>query len=251
MQITERTIAERVATARAAVDYLTTRTAAEQAQPVPNCPGWTVRGAAVHVCRVSIAWESMMKAAATDADSRARGYEISAARPEGVSMPELASWAHSALDQAATEPALPCYHSMSGGPGDTALWAWHSASEIGVHQMDVEAALGHRHAITTDEGVDGALYVATFVSNALRAHSGEDPGSLQLELLDGDGGLVGRLEVSSSVAASATVRGPAEHIMGALWGRRSPTVEVVGGDEQVWSRWQDLPGKAFQFGTWD
>ena len=61
--------------------------------------------------------------------------------PTGVEPAELASWAHRALDQMATDDPTPVYFSMTGGAGTAALWAWHAASEIGIHRLDVEAAL--------------------------------------------------------------------------------------------------------------
>ena len=34
---------------------------------------------------------------------------------------------------------------MAGGPGTLGLWSRHALSEIGVHRMDVEAALGEAY----------------------------------------------------------------------------------------------------------
>ena len=40
---------------------MTGRDAGEMATPVPNCPGWTVYNAAVHVGRAAAFWELMMQ----------------------------------------------------------------------------------------------------------------------------------------------------------------------------------------------
>lgn len=75
--------------------------------------------------------------------------------------------AYAAIDRTAGAETE-CYFSMTGGPGTTAMWAWHAAAEIGVHRLDVEAALGHDHAMTVDESVDAATYVATYFMPAMQ-----------------------------------------------------------------------------------
>lgn len=75
-----------------AVGLPMSRTATELAQPVPNCPGWTVRHIVVHVARVCVAWDQMMQYLPSDADARSKAYEASDGRPEGASMQELAEW---------------------------------------------------------------------------------------------------------------------------------------------------------------
>ena len=58
---------------------------------------------------------------------------------------------------------------MTGGEGTAALWAWHAASELGVHRLDVEATLGHDHSLTDDQALDAAaLRPATLDAAALR-----------------------------------------------------------------------------------
>lgn len=47
---------ERITAAREGVDYLMGRTTDELTAPIPNCPGWTVYNAAVHVARAALGW---------------------------------------------------------------------------------------------------------------------------------------------------------------------------------------------------
>jgi uncharacterized protein (TIGR03083 family) len=239
---------ERVATTRAAIDYLMSRTETELAQPVPNCPGWTVRHVAVHVARVCVAWDQMMQYLPSDADARLKAYEVSDGRPEGASMQELAEWAYAAIDRTAGAETE-CYFSMTGGPGTTAMWAWHAAAEIGVHRLDVEAALGHDHAMTVDESVDAATYVATYFMPAMRRVTGVDPGSLRADLLGAGDSMAGSAEVGSDSPDRVVLSGPAMQVLLALWGRPYSAVEVVEGDAMVLNRWRELPKQAFQFGT--
>lgn len=241
--------AERLEVARAAVDYITGRSAAEQRRPVPNCPGWTVYNAAAHVGRVSIAWQEMIASAPDDAESRARGYRRAGQQPAGAPTAELARWAHAALDQLVDDVDRRCYFSMTGGEGTVGLWAWHAASELGMHRLDVEAALGHAHGQTHPEALDAATYTCRYFLPAMRRATGRDPGGLRLRLV-GDGA-VGEAGIDTGSRDGVTVQGPSTQVLLALWGRAHVGVEVVDGDADVWAAWRALPGEAFQFGTWD
>ncbi len=250
---------ERVEVARAAIDYLTGRDPEEMQRPVPNCPGWTVYNTAVHVGRVCVAWEEMMRCSPDDATARDRAYETSGQRPTGAEPAELASWAHSAIDFVAGDDARECFFSMTGGHGTTGLWAWHAASEIGVHRLDVEAALGHDHEISDQAALDSTDYACRYFLPAMRRVTGEDPGPLTAELLAGDGSPYASVAIDSSGESSGgpsgndgvDLRGPAVQVLLALWGRPHRDIEVTGGNPEVLDRWRALPGKSFQFGTWD
>ena len=61
---------ERIGAARSAVDYLTGRSDEEWTRPVPNCPGWTVYNAAVHVGRGSVIWHRTLECAPGDPTAR-------------------------------------------------------------------------------------------------------------------------------------------------------------------------------------
>lgn len=246
--------AERVAAARSAIDYIAGRSDAEQAVPVPNCPGWTVYNAASHIGRVSIAWEEMMTSAPDDPESRVRGYERAGRKPAGTSAAELAVWAHSAIDQLTGDLDRRCYFSMTGGEGNPRLWAWHAASELGMHRLDVEAALGHEHSMTSVQALDAAHYTCRFFLQAMRRVLERDPGGLTARLVDTDGE-VGNVTIEplpeSESPASVVIEGPPIQVLLALWGRPHVGVEIADGDPAVWQQWRALPSEAFQFGTWD
>ena len=169
---------DRIATARQAIDYITSRSEADQARPVPNCPGWTVYNAASHIGRVSIAWEEMITSPPEDPESRTRGYARSAEQPEGAPLADLAAWSHAAIDHLVDDLDRRCYFSMTGGEGTAALWAWHAASELGVHRLDVEAALGVAHAQTDAQALDAATYTAQYFLPAMRRVTEQDPGGV-------------------------------------------------------------------------
>ena len=241
---------ERVAAARAAIDYICGRSNTEQAVSVPNCPGWTVYNAASHIGRVGIAWEEMITSTTEDPESRARGYERAGRKPAGTSTSELAAWAHSAIDQLTGDLDRRCYFSMTGGEGNPRLWAWHAASELGMHRLDVEAALGHEHSMTPAQALDAADYTCQFFLQAMRRVLERDPGGLTARLVDADEVTVEPLPESER-PSSVVIEGPSVQVLLGLWGRPHSGVEVTDGDPAVWAQWRALPSEAFQFGTWD
>ncbi|MDG2114015.1 MAG: maleylpyruvate isomerase family mycothiol-dependent enzyme [Actinomycetota bacterium] len=241
---------ERIGVARQAIDYVTGRTDDEMQLPVPNCPGWTVYNAAVHVGRACAFWELMMRCPPDDSTARDRALAAALELPEASTPETLAGWGHSAMDRIATDEAQPCFFSMTGGPGDLGLWAWHAASELGVHRLDVEAALGHPHSMSEAEAVDAATYFAQFFAPAIRRAADEDPGAIAVELLGAHGSVVGHTEITSETHGRAVVRGPAVQVLLALWGRPHHDVQVSG-DVEVFERSLELPGEVYQFGTWD
>lgn len=241
---------ERLAAARSAVDYITGRSPHEQTQPVPHCPGWNVYNAASHIGRVAIAWQEMIASTPQDPDSRRRGYERSGQQPEGIAMATLGAWTHSALDQLTENVDRPCYFSMTGGEGTVGLWAWHAASELGLHRLDVEAALDHEHSMTAGQAFDAATYTCEYFLPAMRRALGHDPGELTARLV-GPTGTHHDIVLSSQHTASATIEGPAVEVLLALWGRPHNDVHLTHGDAAVWDTWKSMPSQAFQFGTWD
>ncbi|WP_428120514.1 maleylpyruvate isomerase family mycothiol-dependent enzyme [Candidatus Poriferisodalis sp.] len=246
--------AERVAAARSAIDYICGRGDEEQAALVPNCPGWTVYNAASHIGRVGIAWEEMITSVPEDPESRARGYERAGLKPAGTSTAELATWAHSAINQLTDDLDRRCYFSMTGGEGTAGLWAWHAASELGMHRLDVEMALGHEHSMTPTQALDAADYTCRFFLQAMRRVLERDPGRLTARLVDA-GDAVGTVNVEalpqSTSPAAVVIEGPPVQVLFGLWGRPHSGIDVTDGDPTVWEQWRALPSEAFQFGTWD
>lgn len=249
--------AERLTEARTAVDYLTGVNPDQMGRPVPNCPGWTVYNTAVHVGRVAVAWEQMMRSEPGEADARERAYAISGRRPVGADPVDLAAWAHSAIDFMADNPNRECFFSMTGGHGTTELWAWHAASEIGVHRLDVEQALDDDYAMSDRAAVDSVDYACRFFLPAMRRVTGENPGGLSAELLGADGAPLGTVAIEPAAdsaeqdLAGVSIRGPVIQVLMALWGRPYEDVEVAAGDGAVLDAWRSLPSTSFQFGTWE
>ena len=119
-----------------------------------------------------------------------------------------------------------------------------------MHRLDVEAALGHPHALTGEQALDAATYTCRYFLPAMRRVTGRDPGQVNLRLLaDDEEHATATIDSDSTV--SVTVEGPPVQVVLALWGRPHSGVNVVAGAAHVWTDWRALPSEAFQFGTWD
>ena len=240
---------QRIEAARSAVDFICGGNGDALDRPVPNCPGWTIYNAMVHVGRVGIAWRSMILASPDDPDSRARGYADAEARGPGHSPTDLASWAHSALDELEGDTERPSYFSMTGGRGTRGLWAWHASSELAVHVLDVQDALGLHPHLDAAHAADAIVYACTYFLPAMRNATGRDPGAMRVELVH-EGGSTIVASVESTGDGSTILRGDPTQLLLALWGRPFHGI-VVEGDTAVLDAWRQLPTEAFQFGAWE
>ena len=100
-----------------------------------------------------------------------------------------------------------CYFSMTGGQGTVALWAWHAASELGVHRLDVEDALDHPHSQTDDQAIDAITYTSRYFLPAMRRVTGVDPGKVDIELRTSTGDTA-TVTIDSDLPASVSITGP-------------------------------------------
>ena len=244
---------ERLQAARDTIEYICGRSADEMAIDVPNCPGWTVYNAAVHIGRVGVAWHSMIDATPDDPDSRVRGYADAEARGSGHDPATLGSWALAAIDALEDDVDRACYFSMTGGHGTVGLWGWHAASELGVHRLDVEAALGLEPTLTDEMAIDALTYTANYFLPAMSRVTETDPGAFDAVAIR-DGSALATVEVRApggeGSPAAATLAGAPVDLLLAVWGRPHGPVDTTGATEII-DGWFELPKTAFQFGTWD
>ncbi len=192
----------------------------------------------------------MITSTPDDPESRERGYARSADRPAGAPMSDLAAWANDALDQLDGDTERRCYFSMTGGEGTVGLWTWHAASELAVHRLDVEDALGHANSLTDAQTIDAIDYASRYFLPAMRRVTGVDPGRVDINVRIATGDTT-TVTIDSDQPSRVSVEGPPTQVLLAIWGRPHTDVEVTGGDLEVWDRWRTLPGDAFQFGAWD
>lgn len=246
---------ERLDSARDSIGYICSRSAEQMTLAVPNCPGWTVYNAAVHVGRVGVAWHAMIQATPDDPDSRVRGYADAESRGSGHSPDVLASWALAAVDALDTPDGdldRACYFSMTGGHGTVGLWGWHAAAELGMHRLDIEAAVGDDYSMSDEQAADAIEYTANYFLPAMARVTENDPGALDVVAMR-DGAIVSTTAIRAAdndQAALATVTGAPVDVLLAMWGRPHGPIDVRG-SSQVAKAWHVLPSTAFQFGTWD
>jgi uncharacterized protein (TIGR03083 family) len=213
--------------------------------PVPSCPGWDLATLAGHLGSVE-RWAA--EAVSTGAAPASRP-----ARPDTHA--ELVDWvAESAvmlLDAlGAADPAAPTWHPFPGEQVNR-IWFRRQAHEHAVHRWDVEQAAGHPSPldpVLSSDGIDEYLDLGL---GRLRRRDdiGFPAGSLHLHCTDVDGEWLvwadadGELQLRREHAkGDAAVRGPAEAILLALWGRSGADgVEVIG-DASVADAWLALPG---------
>lgn len=241
---------ERLDLAYSAVRYICSRSDEQMQEPVPNCPGWTVYNAAVHVGKVGIAWQSMIEATPDDPDSRVRGYADADARGDGHSPATLLEWATGPIAALEDDVDRACYFSMTGGHGTVGLWGRHAATELGIHRLDVEAALGDAHDLSDAAAMDAIEYTTEFFLPAMAAAVGTTPSALAIEALT-DGAVVGSSILGApDHGAATTLRGAGVDVLLALWGRPHGDIRIEG-DISGLDAWRSLPSQAFQFGTWE
>lgn len=243
---------QRLTAARDSIDFICSRSDDQMKLEVPNCPGWTVYNAAVHVGRVGVAWHSMITATPDDPESRTRGYADAESRGSGHRPDELAGWARAAIDALDDDVDRPCYFSMTGGSGTVGLWGWHAASELAVHRLDIEDAVGSPHEIEPHLAFDAIDYTASFFLPAMASVTNSALAPLDV-IVQHDGANVGSTQVATTNGGGLganTITGDPVDILLALWGREHKQIEI-GGDPEIFERWHALPGMAFQFGTWD
>ena len=241
----------RIEATRGAVGYLATRAVTHGSARVPNTPAWTVGDVATHVGWALWFWRHMMDSEPDDSTARDRALAGTPPFPTGLDADEFLDRVEPVFAHLAADEHAACYVSMAGGPGTRGLWARHALSEIGVHRMDVEAALGEPHQITIEQAHDAVSYVAAFVLPSFRRMAGEDPGPLTLELTGANGDVLDSLSIPSASSSRAIVRGPARQLLLALWGRPHRDVEVRQGDVHLWRAWLELPSRTFQFASND
>lgn len=242
---------ERIDTARSAVEYICGRSDDELRQPVPNCPGWSVYHAASHIGRVAFAWKAMILATPDDPESRNRGYAEADRLPAGTDTATLAASAHDAIDQLVDDPDTAAYFSMTGGHGTRRMWASHAATELGIHRLDVESALGHDYSMTEVQAADALAYSFEFFLPGMANAADANPGSVTLIPLGIDSNELTSTTMETDGEGAVTLRGSGVDLLLALWGRAHESVEVVDGDPAVLDEWRSVPATAIQFGAWD
>ncbi len=240
---------DRVVVARSAIDYVMGREPDELGRAVPNCPGWTVYNAAVHVGRAALGWAEMITSAPNDATALSRT-RACWDQPAGQPLETLAQWAQGTIDLLSDDQTRPAFYPFPTSEAPTVgLWGWHAAAEIGVHRLDIEAALEHPHSMTDTQAQDACDYAITVILPGMASRDDTQLPPLIAELR-GDNGQTFAIGPSSlSNEVPAVVRGPAVQVLLALWGRTYHSVEVT--EPAALAAWAAVPRQQVQLGTWE
>ena len=203
---------------------------------VPACPGWSLRDLVTHLGDVH-RWAAMA------ARTAQRPVEAELDRPPAGGSDELAAWIVEGADRLAAtleglEPSAPTWHPFPVAKV-AGLWPRRQAHETAVHRWDAESAVGDVTPIDATLASDGIDEYFELGLPRLVVREGVrlPDGSLHVHCTDvdgewlvtsADGGLHVRREHAKGDAA---LRGPAEVLLLALWGRDAPgrdALEVVG-----------------------
>jgi uncharacterized protein (TIGR03083 family) len=166
----------------------------------------------------------------------------------------LAAWIRDGADRmltllAATDPSAPTWHPFLVEPKVAGLWRRRQAQEASVHRWDAEHAIGQTAVIAADLAADGVdEYWTVMLPRMLTREERATPATtIAVELTDtgerwvvrGDSGLP---VLDPEAQPVAVVRGDAESVLLALWGRPTARPLVVSGDSDALAVWLALGG---------
>lgn len=226
---------------------------------VPGCPGWTVRDLVVHLGSVH-RWATEVVRT-----GEFPGHFAGADTADGPPADDgaLLGWftaGASALADAldAIDPGAPSWMPWDLERPVLGVWLRRQTQETSMHRRDVEAAAGDPRPIDAPLAADGIdEYFTLMVPRKLARDGIELPsGSIHVHCTDGaDGGLAdgdgewfvaatdGYVVTREHRKGDAALRGRAEDLLLALWGRPVPdgAVDVVG-DAEVAAAWLAVGG---------
>jgi uncharacterized protein (TIGR03083 family) len=208
-------------------------------EPVPGCPGWTVRDLAKHVGEFSAFW--------AHAFCEGTGRDKSAF-PEAPDGEDMIEWVSLSKDLLLEE--------VEATPAETEVWTWYEpeqsarwaarrcANELAVHRYDAQSARGTSAPIEPElasDGIDEMLVVLTSLRERSKQAEGQ---TLHLHATDTDGEwlvtlLPDRVDVSQEHSkADLALRGPVSDLELLLYGRATLGEVERFGDESVLDAWR-------------
>jgi len=218
---------------------------------VPSCPGWSLRDLVTHLGGVHRWATAAVKGAARPDTNPAAEAGAAPEEPDA-----LARWfgdgaiaLANALDAAA--PDAPTWTPFLVPDPTVSVWLRRQTQETALHRWDAESAVGAARELDPVVAADGIdEYLGVFVprrvqldglvlpSGRAHLHCTDVPGEWTVEVVDGDY-VIDRTHRKGDAA----IRGTAEHLFLALWGRSVPDGAIdVFGDEAVADAWLSLGG---------
>lgn len=214
---------------------------------VAACPGWTLSGLVEHLGQIH-RWAAFCArhGRAPDRDE--------AAALETFDVDRAADWYRECLAELLgvlvdLDPEAATWHPFPG-PRVAAFWPRRQAHETAMHRWDAQHAIGMPDPIDPDLAADAVdEYVEVVVPRRLARDGLDVPaGTLHLHCTDAAGewlvwGEHGQYRmVRDHARGDAVLRGPAEAILLACWGRADTAGLDIFGDEAVLAGWFGLSG---------
>lgn len=207
---------------------------------VPNCPGWTVANMLAHVAIDGFDWVTLVThppKSGTAAVGRAR-----AAFPPDRGADLLTGTTRAFLGLLRSHNGEDHCHYPLFAEQSYMSWATHAATELRLHQLDIQHALGLESVVTKRQATVGLEWTAgALLPVAAHLVDDEPVGSVRLMVEHGEAVLVGVGE------PMAQVSGAAVDLLLYLW-NRGGRIEVSG-DRIATDWWAALMGRAFQHPT--
>lgn len=205
---------------------------------VPHLTRWRMGDVVAHLGGVHRWAESIVRRRHFDGDGHRKGTETGAA---------LIAWFDEGLEAlvatlAEADPTEKCSNFSPGSPSTVGFWRRRQAHETTIHRWDVEAAVGDHEPIEAGFATDG---IDELFHTFIRTR-GKQVLDARIRIATSDTGASwllapvhkpGRVDlVDDSGEAIATLSGPAERVLLALW-KRLPLdeaqLEIEGSEETV------------------
>jgi len=197
--------------------------------PVPSCPGWDCRRLVSHTGRLLHSTATHLPRGVTTPPDRVD-------RPP-TDDAELVAYYRRMLDAtlsafASVDPAAPAWN-FTYAPAVAGFWHRRLANEFQIHAWDAADAVGERRALDPAFAADGVDELLTILlpparaadSSAQADGSAQAHGTVHVHLTDVPGEWLVRLDgatvkvTNEHAKGDAALRGPAEPVLLALWGR--------------------------------
>jgi uncharacterized protein (TIGR03083 family) len=204
---------------------------ADHRVPVAACPGWDVGNVIAHIAYGAVLFWLVPSARPRFDHLDFGAIERGLGDGEGVRVFPGAMRSLIAVLRS-HDPAHPCASVV--GRQEIGTVAHLAATEVGMHRLDCEVALGRPRSMTPAQALDGLAFTTdtwwpTF------ARQGEPPGGTLVLISDG------QHYVAGAGPEVARITGSAPDVLAAAWGR--PATVAVEGDAEAATWWTTLTAR--------
>jgi uncharacterized protein (TIGR03083 family) len=199
--------------------------------PVPTCPGWDVGNVIAHIAYGAILFWLVPSARQTFDHLDIGGIERGLGDGDGVRLFPGAMRSLAAVLRS-HEPTAPCASVV--GRQEIGTVAHLAATEVGMHRLDCEEALGRPRSMSTAQALNGLAFTTDTWWPTLAGQSERPDGALALV---GDG----RRFVAGTGPEVVQITGRAPEVLAAAWGR--PAAVAIEGESAIATWWTTLTAR--------